>query len=65
MGRKKLYKDIKDKQRAYRERKKKAGYKQISVLVPENIYKEIEGNPNLLVEAYRKFRKAKKGGKKA
>lgn len=65
MGRKKLYKNLGEKQKAYRKRKKKAGYRQISVLVPENIYKEIAGNPTLLLEAYMKFHKAKKGGKKA
>jgi len=65
MGRKKLHKDSKEKQRAYRDRKKKSGYRQISVLVPENIYKDIEGNPNLLLEAYMKLHKAKKGHKKA
>jgi len=65
VGRKKLYKDLKEKQKAYRERKKKSGYKQISVSVPGNIYNEIAGNPNLLLEAYIKLRKTKKGGKKA
>ena len=60
MGRKKLYSGSKEKQKAYRERKKKAGYRQISIVVPEKIYSEIEGNPSLLVEAYVKLHKTGK-----
>ena len=61
MGRTRIHKDLKEKQKAYRERKKGLGYRQISVIVPESIYGEIEGNPGLLVEAYIKVRKRRRG----
>jgi len=61
MGRHKVYKDSKEKQKAYRERKKGSGYRQLSVMVPESVYGALKGNPGLLVEAYIELHKTKKG----
>ncbi len=61
MPRPRVYEDLKKKQKAYRDRKKASGYRQISVIVPESIYGEIRGNPSVLVEAYLKVHKRGRG----
>lgn len=48
----KIYKTRREKQKAYRERKKKQGYKSICLYVPEYLFLFIKGYPERLVEAF-------------
>jgi hypothetical protein len=48
----KIYRNSSEKQKAYRERKKKIGQRAVSFFVPEYLYKFIEGRPELLAEAF-------------
>lgn len=57
--RKKIYDSAKERQKAYRERKKKAGYKRIVIDVPESLYPFIKGKPATLVAAFIEYAKEK------
>lgn len=52
MAKEKIYNDVKAKQKAYRERKKKKGYRGVLVQVPEYIFLFIKGEPSKLVESF-------------
>lgn len=52
MGRKKMYSDDNEKQKAYRERKKKSGYRGVLVLVPEHLFLFIQGKPDKLIDSF-------------
>lgn len=52
MGKPKIYADIKEKQKAYRERKKKSGYRNVLVLVPEHLSLFIKGDPSKLTDSF-------------
>lgn len=57
---KKIYKDDAERQRAYRLRKVSRGFKKLTLYVPAEIAKEIEGEPQKLVEAYIKTKARKR-----
>lgn len=50
--RKKIYSDQKEKQKAYRKRKRKSGYRGVLVLVPEHLFLFIKGEPAKLTDAF-------------
>ena len=50
--RKKIYDSPKERQKAYRERKKKAGYRRVVIDVPEYLYMFIKGKPSALVTGF-------------
>ncbi len=52
MGQKRIYPDVNEKQKAYRERKKKSGFKSVLVLVPEHLFPFIKGTPSRLVDSF-------------
>ena len=52
MGQKRIYPDVNEKQKAYRERKKKSGYRGVLVLVPEHLFPFIKGAPSRLVDSF-------------
>lgn len=52
MGKKKIYDDVKAKQKAYRERKKKAGFRGVLVQVPEHLFLFIQGEPSKLIDSF-------------
>lgn len=50
--RKKIYESPKERQKAYRERKRDAGYRRVVVDVPEHVYAFIKGRPSELVDMF-------------
>lgn len=52
MAKPKLYSDGKAKQKAYRERKKKSGFRAVLVLVPNHIFPFLKGEPSKLVDSF-------------
>lgn len=50
--RKKIYDSPKERQKAYRERKREAGYRRIVIDVPEHVYAFIKGRPSELVDMF-------------
>jgi len=48
----KIYNDRREKQKAYRERKKKRGNRLVTLYVPEHIYPFIKGRPEILIDAF-------------
>lgn len=52
MGKTKIYADGNVKQKAYRERKKELGYRNVLVLVPEHLFLFIKGEPTKLTESF-------------
>lgn len=52
MGKKKIYDDVNLKQKAYRERKKKSGYRGVLVQVPEHLFPFIKGEPSKLSDSF-------------
>ncbi len=44
--------DAADRQRAYRERMKAEGKRAITIYIPEIVYQEIKGNPQVIIDAY-------------
>lgn len=52
MGKKKVYSDVNEKQKAYRERKKKSGFRNVLVLVPEHLFLFIKGEPAKLIDSF-------------
>lgn len=57
--RKKIYESPKERQKAYRERKKKAGYRRVVIDVPEHVYAFIKRRPADLVSMFLEFAKEK------
>lgn len=52
MASQKLYTDDKERQKSYRERKKKSGYRGVLVLVPEYLLLFIKGEPSKLSDSF-------------
>lgn len=52
MGKHKIYSDVNLKQKAYRERKKKSGYRGVLVQVPEHLFLFIKGEPSKLIDSF-------------
>lgn len=50
--RKKIYESPKERQKAYRERKKEAGYRRVVIDVPEYLYMFIKGKPSALIRGF-------------
>lgn len=50
--RKKIYESPKERQKAYRDRKKEAGYRRVVIDVPEHVYAFIKGRPSELVDMF-------------
>lgn len=49
---KKIYQNNAERQKAFRERKKREGLQTMTLMVPDNVYADIKGQPVKLINAY-------------
>ncbi|MBF0506357.1 MAG: hypothetical protein HQL09_05935 [Nitrospirae bacterium] len=54
---KKIYSNNAERQKAFRERRKKVGFQTTTLMVPDYIHAEIKGEPVKLLEAYIEYNK--------
>ena len=57
---KKIYQSNAERQKAFRERKKREGLQTITLMVPDDIYTELSGKPAKLISAYLEWSELKK-----